>query len=397
MLQLLLLFVPIAFLLGWFWGQYGAPRHSSIQDKDNQQLSPEYLWGLNYLINEHTDQALEMLVKLVELNQETSELHLSLGRLFRKRGELDRALAIHQHLAQYPSLSPLLRAKVELELARDYLSVSVFDRAEKLLRELVKRRELVEESLSELLYLYKQRHAWKKVLATIGYLSKWSGQDLSKTTAYAYCELAKQALEENKPAKIAFSYLKRALSAHHENIYARYIAIDFYLSNAHFDKAWQCIKTIIEHDSTFALPLMPAIEKCCKQSKDLQEQWVAFLTDDAVILPIDCYIKQLELLVRHIGVAATIKLLTTKAQGDRLPYAMLYLLRLHLAHNVPVEREELSEIEGILTELCRDHPAFEYYCEKCGFVCGTELWCCPHCHNWEGLKPRVLSPWKSAS
>lgn len=394
MLQLLLLFVPVAFLFGWFLGQYGAPRRDYASDSDKRRLLPEHLWGLNYLINERTDQALEMLVKAVELNQETSELHLALGRLFRKRGELDRAIAIHQHLVQYPSLSLFLRAQVELELARDYLSAGVLNQAEQLLRALVKRKELVEDSLVELLHLYHQQRAWKKALATLEYLSKWSGKDWGKALAYTYCELARQVLERNESDKLAFSYIKQALKCYSGSVYARRIAVDFYMLHEQYSKVWKNIKIIIKHDQQFALEMMPLIERCGQHLAQVKRQWLQLLTGGVMKLPFSCYLQQLELLVEHIGVAATLQLLLDQTDNDNLAPAVLHILKLHITNAMPVEIWELTKLQSILIDLGYDRQTVEYRCLNCGFNSRVHFWCCPQCSNWEGLKPYIVDKHK---
>src|SRR5947207_1925723 len=154
MINLWPLLLPAAAFSGW----WAATR--SFSDKktnDSARLSREYVVGLNYLLNEQADKAVDIFIKLLDVDSETVETHLALGSLFRKRGEIDRAIRIHQNLIARPQLSLLDRKEALMALGQDYMSAGVFDRAERIFLEVVElggNRET--RSLHGLLAIYEQ-------------------------------------------------------------------------------------------------------------------------------------------------------------------------------------------------------------------------------------------------
>ena len=145
------LLLPVAAASGWFLAKYD--RHRRAQARD---LPTAYFKGLNFLLNEQPDKAIEVFVQALEVNSETVETHLALGSLFRRRGEVDRAIRIHQNLIARPMLDKVQRAHALLELGQDYLKAGLFDRAENLFLELVDARPYNEAALRFLMNIYQQ-------------------------------------------------------------------------------------------------------------------------------------------------------------------------------------------------------------------------------------------------
>src|SRR5271154_5272461 len=131
---LLALLIPAAFLSGWWTARRAGVRRSGEQVSE---LSSDYFRGLNYLLNEEQDKAIEVFLKLAEYNRDTVETHLALGNLFRRRGEVDRAIRVHQNLIARPQLSMVQRKEALMALGQDYMSAGVFDRAERIFMEVV--------------------------------------------------------------------------------------------------------------------------------------------------------------------------------------------------------------------------------------------------------------------
>jgi len=143
-LTLLFFLLPIAFLSGWWIGR----RNRRQPEKHSEAFSSGYFKGLNYLLNEQQDKAIDVFVQMLEVDSETVETHLALGNLFRRRGEGDRAIRIHQNLIARPTLSKDQRARALLELGQDYLRAGMLGRAEALFLELIEQG------------LYQQEACW---------------------------------------------------------------------------------------------------------------------------------------------------------------------------------------------------------------------------------------------
>ena len=157
-----LLLLPIAATFGWYMGK----RDRGATAQVSHQLRRDYFQGLSYLLNEQSDQAVDVFIKLSEVDSDTAEIHLALGHLFRQRGEVDRAIRIHQNLLARPELDKRFHIQALFALGQDYLRAGVLDRAEQIFLELVELKEVWNEerqnSLRFLLRIYQQEKAWRK-------------------------------------------------------------------------------------------------------------------------------------------------------------------------------------------------------------------------------------------
>src|SRR6478736_1140125 len=152
-----LFMVAIAFGVAWYLGYYSRPRRDSIQ---KMNLPRDYLVGLNFLLNEEPDKAVDVFIKMLEVDSNTVETHLAVGKLFRRRGEVDRAIRIHQNLIARPQLDKVYREQSLFELGQDYFSAGVLDRAERIFLELVEVKSFSAKALRALLDIYQQEKDW---------------------------------------------------------------------------------------------------------------------------------------------------------------------------------------------------------------------------------------------
>ncbi len=185
---LLVLALGIGFLLG--------RRERKRRESSPGMVAQEYFRGLNHLLNERHDLAIDTFVEAMAVDSDTVDTHLALGSLVRRRGEVDRAIRIHQKLLARPVLSPAHRAQTELELARDYLSAGLLDRAENLLLELVRKpggdRDVARTMLLE---IYQREREWERAVDVARELSR-SDRSFRTPLAHFQCELAEQALAD---------------------------------------------------------------------------------------------------------------------------------------------------------------------------------------------------------
>ncbi len=179
--------LPVAAFSGWL---YGRRCNSPSGTAYNDRLHPEYFKGLNYVLNEQPDKAIEVFVKMLEVDSETVETHLALGNLFRRRGEVDRAIRIHQNLIARPNLNREQRSLALLELGMDYMRSGLFDRAESLFIELVEIDLYTVAAFTELLDIYQQEKDWGNAIKMARRLELSSGRSLKKNIAHFYCEQA---------------------------------------------------------------------------------------------------------------------------------------------------------------------------------------------------------------
>ena len=184
------------------------------KSKNNQSSSsiyPEYFKGLNFVLNEQPDKAIEVFIRMLEVDSETVETHLALGNLFRRRGEVDRAIRIHQNLIARPTLDRDQRAHALLELGMDYMRLGLLDRAEGLFLELVESDLHLNQAYTELLEIYQQEKDWENAINIARKLELISGKSLNPVIAQFYCERAESALLEGN-MRVVKENIRRAIS-----------------------------------------------------------------------------------------------------------------------------------------------------------------------------------------
>ena len=147
----LFLLLPIAAISGWLIGRQNKP---SIQLGSTSEIPIDYIKGLNYLLNEQPDKAIDVFIQMLDVNSETVETHLALGSLFRRRGEVDRAIRIHQNLIARPTLTAEQRMQALNELGQDYMRAGLLDRAEALFNELIESGPHTINALHQLMDIY---------------------------------------------------------------------------------------------------------------------------------------------------------------------------------------------------------------------------------------------------
>lgn len=185
--------LPIALGIGCFIGRRSVKR----QADGGNLLNDEYVKGFNYLLNDQSDKAVEVFVKALEVDSETVELHLALGGLFRREGEVSRATRIHQNIIARPYLTDEQNTQAVFELAQDYLKAGLYDRAENLFLELVERKHYVENALAALVTIYESEKDWHKAIGVTKQLDSSGHADIKHRLSQYWCELAEIALVDS--------------------------------------------------------------------------------------------------------------------------------------------------------------------------------------------------------
>ena len=207
------LFVPLAALAGWVIGRRGGQRHG---DSQVSRLSSTYFRGLNYLLNEQPDKAIELFLHIAELDKETFETQVALGHLFRRRGEVDRAIRLHQGLVNRHDLSDAQRVQALLALGEDYMKSGLLDRAETVFTELAQLDQRAPQALKHLIGIYQAERDWEKAIDNATRFEDVTGEPMGKLIGQFECELAERfrgagKLEEARAA-IARAYQADAMS-----------------------------------------------------------------------------------------------------------------------------------------------------------------------------------------
>lgn len=382
MINLWPLLLPAAACSGWWI----ASRNYSLKGKQQEnKLSREYVVGLNYLLNEQPDKAVDVFIKLLDVDSDTVETHLALGSLFRRRGEVDRAIRIHQNLIARPQLSLLQRKEALMALGQDYMSAGVFDRAERIFTEVVELGGSSEiNSLHGLLAIYQQEKAWDKALNIVKKLETSSGSSMHAQKAHYYCEIALQALKSKIFDKAELA-IRQALFVDRHSVRASLMLANLEINNSRYKQAIRALKSVPEQDPEFLTEIIEPLVHCY-QKIDSMNECIEYLDYTlaknpraSVIFVIGEYLRRKE----NIDVA--IDFVSTQLSRHPSIRGLNKLIYWHLESANGKVRDKLHMLYDITGRFLENKPI--YRCGYCGFGGKLLHWHCPSCKHWGSMKP----------
>ncbi len=351
----------------------------------DNRLSHEYVVGLNYLLNEQADKAVDVFIKLLEVDSETVETHLALGSLFRRRGEVDRAIRIHQNLIARPQLSLHDRKAALMALGQDYMSAGVFDRAERIFLEVVElggNRET--SSLQGLLAIYQQEKAWEKALGITKILETSAGNSMHIQAAHYHCEIANQAIKDNAFEK-AQNAAKQALLIDKMSVRASLIQASLDMKNGRFKQAIRALKRVPQQDPEFIGEIIEPLVNCYRELNAMNE-CIEFLQQTLADHPRASTIFVIaEFLRREKNMDEAIDFVSEKLSTYPSIRGLNRLIFWHLETASGKIRVKLQMLYDITSKFLINKPI--YRCGHCGFGGKHLHWHCPSCKQWGRMKP----------
>jgi len=367
---------------GWALGHFG--------ERDDKEAPPplniDYLKGLNFLLNEQTDQAVEHFLKMVRVDAQTIETHFALGSLFRRRGEVDRAIRIHQNIIARPDLAVGQRDQALYSLAKDYLRAGLLDRAEKLFVRLAQGSSYQVQALEKLCQIYEQEKEWQKAIEAGQNLELLGGRSLALQIAHYHCELA-EAAAAGKDYNAARRYVKKAQAGRPRTMRGA-------LTRAHIARETDDNKTALrlyhriidEHTYLIAeaLPEIVAIYEKENAMAELERALKSMLENNAEMRSLVAYTA----IVNDIGNIPIIDdcveqyMLNEATLGE---FIDLQRLSEDQSGGQGDQESALAKIRRALSKLASATP--RYQCQECGFSSQRLLWQCPSCRNWETQRP----------
>jgi lipopolysaccharide assembly protein B len=379
-----LLVIPVAFAFGWVAARYDLKALLS----ESANLPRSYFRGLNFLLNEQPDQAIDAFIEVVKLDPETIELHFALGNLFRRRGETDRAIRVHQNLLSRADLPVTERDHALYELGQDFLKAGLLDRAEETFKAL-QTGDYALGAQRALLTIYQIEKDWIKSIDTARRLETMGAASLDKEVGHFHCELAQEALQQKKPDE-ARRQLDLALKAYPQNVRASILFGDVDSAAGEYDKAVAEWRGVEEQNAAY-LPLVA--EKVMKgyQSLGRQEEGADLLTAWVDRYPSN---DLLDVAYQHVsalrGPEAAHALARTQMQKSPNLAGMTRLLEAQQATAEEPRRSELELMRTLIRQRTKNLP--RYTCQNCGFRARLFYWQCPGCSGWETYAPRRVEP-----
>ena len=380
---LVAILLPIAALSGWFYGRKDS-QNSSTNLLNRGGMSPDYFEGLNYLLNDRPDKAIEVFIKVLEVETETVETHLALGSLFRRRGEVDRAIRIHQNLIARPTLGKEHRGLALHELGIDYMRSGLLDRAENLFKELIDGELYEQQALRNLVDIYQQEQDWDCALEYIRRYERVSGEDLRHVRAHFYCENAVQ-LREAKNYSEAFRTLSKALKEDKNCVRAQLLYADMSTSLGDYEAAISSLKKIEHQDIDFLPEAIPRLVNNYRQLDRIDDMSAYLVQLSKLHSGITPVLVLAELTAEHTGLKEAKDHIVTELKMRPTIRGIDRLIDYSLAGAVGEARQNLELLKETTRKLVADK--LNYKCRNCGFSGRSLHWQCPSCKSWNTVKP----------
>lgn len=379
---LALALLPVAAWSGW-WVAGRAFRRG--ERRHQHAISSNYFKGLNYLLNEQPDKAIEVFLKLAEINTETAETHLALGNLFRRRGEVDKAIRFHRHIISRSNLSDQHRTQALLELGEDYMRAGLLDRAEKLFSELAGDGRYSEVAIRSLLSIYQQEKDWKNAIVQARRLEHVSDGDSSFLIAQFHCELAAEAVHAGDHEN-ARRHLATARNHHAECTRAYLLEADLDVEQERWAAAAQKYQKACELDPEISVLVVESLSRCFSElarEPDLLDWLERLVTRGATLAPVLAFAA----IRAESDPASAINFLLEQLQKRPTARGLYQLLELMHRHGHRIDEIDPALLRNLMHRLLDDQPRFR--CRQCGFSGQTWHWQCPSCREWETTRPVI--------
>ena len=382
MFELLFLLLPIAAAYGWYMGDRNAKQKYINQ---SNRLSREYVDGLNFLLSNQKDKAVDLFLDMLKEDEGTLEAHLTLGNLFRSRGEIDRAIRIHQALMESSSLTFEQRLLAIQQLGRDYMGAGLYDRAEEMFLQLIDEEDFQQNALQQLIIIYQSTSEWINAINAATKLVKLGNEKYKTYIAQFYCELASLAIANDDLDK-AYSLLQKSSAADPNCARTSLMLGRILIVQNKTEEAIESLKQILQQDKAFIGEGLPLLNECYNKLNK-QDEFKQFLQ-----LCVD----------KDTGNVAELMLADIIEKQNGLDSAQYYMYRELLKHpnlkgfyrlmdyhvadaEQGKAKKSLLLLRNMVGEQIKAVP--NYRCQKCGFTVNTIYWLCPACRSWSTIKP----------
>ncbi|HEX9179741.1 MAG TPA: lipopolysaccharide assembly protein LapB [Burkholderiales bacterium] len=375
-----LLVFPVFFGLGWMAARIDIRQLLS----ESRALPRSYFKGLNFLLTEQHDKAIEAFIEVVKVDPETVELHFALGSLFRRRGEVERAIRMHQNLVDRADLSEEQKLLALFELGQDYLKAGLLDRAEDMFARL---RGTAHESraLLFLLEIYEQEKDWLKAIDVARELAEGSRQPRDREIANFYCELAAGEITHGRE-EAARGYLKQALATHRKCVRANLLLGEVELARGRHADAIEAWKRIEAQSPAHLALVADRLLNAYRDSGRLEEG-IGLLRGYLSQHPsLDLPNAVFQATLEREGPDRAYRLLREELRRTPTLLGLDRLLEAQVAEAPAEKRHELELIKNLVHQHTRSLAM--YRCDNCGFKARQFYWRCPACGEWESYPPR---------
>lgn len=389
MLEFLFLLLPIAALYGWYMGQRSAKKD---QDAINNKFSRDYVTGLNFLLSNQQEKAVDLFLSMLQKQESENQIstesqfeaEITLGNLFRSRGEVDRALRIHQGIENSPHYSFEQKLLAKQQLAKDFMAAGFYDRAENYYITLLDEPEFAVNSLSQLAVIYHKTREWKRAINVAEKRLRIEPEMDKIPLSHYYCEYAQAVRSDDEKAFL--TALQKALSYVPHCARASILLGDFFFEKQEMRTALRYFEAVLEQEPNYISEVLHKIKQCYIALNE-QNNFELFLIkanqikhNSSVDLALAEFIEQKD------GVEAAQSRLYQQVR--QFPSLMTFHRFIYYQVNEAEEgrgKESLVLLHKMVGD--RIKQGFQYRCIHCGYQSYRLSWHCPSCRTWESIKP----------
>ena len=374
-----------AVLSGWLLGRWQPLRKKEDQSPVSGHFSERYAKGLNYLLADDSDNAIRIFTDLIEVNRDTIEIHIALGNLFRSKGEVDRAIKVHQNLLARPNLTRKQRHTAIAELASDYLKAGLLDRAEKLYREMIELKADPDKAYRHLLDLYISEKSWGEAVECAQMLFKMGEPEAAVEYGQCLCEIATEAIESGNH-RLARKSLERALEVDADSVRAALLLIQLHVKSDKLSAAKRLFARLVRQRPDYMILYIEPARQVFPQNEDrhyqqfLQEQYRQHPSTRIAMALLEYYARNDEIEKARQFLS---DILHQSPSFEAFEFALRFL------KSNPDQLGETWDTLSVFLKALQDKK-IEYVCSRCGYDSHAIQWLCPSCRNWASMKPVKL-------
>ena len=382
MLELLFLLLPVAAGYGWVMGRNSVRQ---AQRKQSKILSRHYYRGLNFLLSDQPDKAVDTLIKMISVDSDTLETHIAMGNFFRHRGELDRAIRIHQTLVGKENLSAEQKALALKELGKDYLLAGFLERAEAAYLQLLESEKHYIEAQQQLFNIYQTTKEWERAIELAERMVACHGdnEEICQRVAHFYCEQAAVEMKHGNNQN-AEGLLQKAIRSDEHAVRPLLMVGKLALERGDANEAFSCLSRVPERDINWLSEAIPLLEQAANEARrmaDFEELLEKYWQKCAT-----AYLARARLIARQVDNSEAAAFLVEQLRRTPTMKGFRQLMDYYLSKDDTLtSQSSLKMLQELVDEQIQRRP--KYRCGSCGFSGQSIHWLCPSCKKWGTVKP----------
>ena len=384
MLELVFLLLPVAAGYGYVMGRNSLRQ---AQRKQSKLLSRHYFKGLNFLLSDQPDKAVDSLIKMINLDNDTIETHIAMGNFFRHRGELDRAIRVHQNLIDRDEIDPEHKEQALKELGRDYMLAGFLERAEGAYLQLLESDKYYLDAQQQLFNIYQTTKEWGKAIELAERMMKCrsENEELCQRLSHFYCEKS-ALLIANQEIEAAESLLEKAVMIDGHAVRPWLMLGELSIQNQQYKQATEYLFEVPKRDAEWLSEVISSLEHCAEYIGDwseyeskLDEHWHSCAS---------AYLSKARLIASKESIEAASQYLADQLKSHPTMKGFDVLLSFYMEQHAGDDvAASLGNLHSLIENQLGQRP--KYRCGNCGFSGKKVHWLCPSCKNWGVIKPIV--------